>query len=190
MFAFASVPYRHIGAMPHVDCPQLSGTVQGQSPGARTVDLRWRLNEFPDEVDIVGFVFEQHGVHEIGQSASAGEVETDGRRCGRRGNVQLPGVSLSREVARRIPQRRGNTVASIDTVDIQVREPRQRQLKGWRHDGGTELRLRGGAVEPVTNRIERWDIAHGDRPLDEASLDDRVLAIHVLRAVDGANDLS
>ncbi len=32
----------------------------------RTVDLRRRLTEFPDEVDVVGFVFEQHGVHGIG----------------------------------------------------------------------------------------------------------------------------
>jgi hypothetical protein len=30
------------------------------------VDLRWRLPEFPDEVDVVGFVFEQPGVHGIG----------------------------------------------------------------------------------------------------------------------------
>ena len=58
------------------------------------------------------------------------------------------------------------------------------------NDGGAELHLRGDAVEPVTNRIERWDIAHRDRPLDEATLDDRVLAIHVLPAVDGTNDLS
>jgi hypothetical protein len=39
-------------------------------------------------------------------------------------------------------------------------------------------------------KIERWDIADRDRPLDEATLDDRVLAIHVLRAVDGTDDLS
>jgi len=121
-------------------------------------------------------------------------------------------AALSREVARRIPQRGGNAVASIGTVDIQVREPRQRRLEGWCHDGyagdalavegaehdasmfvndgGAELHPRGDAVEPVTNRIERWDIAHRDRPLDEATLDDRVLAIYVLRAVDGTNDLS
>ena len=103
-------------------------------------------------------------------------------------------------------------MASIGTVDIQVREPRQRRLKGWCHDGyagdvlavegaehdasmfvndgGAEPHLRGDAVEPVTNRIERWDIAHRDWPLDEATVDDRVLAIHLLRAVDGTNDLS
>jgi hypothetical protein len=33
---------------------------------AISVVLRWQLREFPDEVDVVGFVFEQHGVHGIG----------------------------------------------------------------------------------------------------------------------------
>ena len=103
-------------------------------------------------------------------------------------------------------------MASIGTVDVQVREPRERRLKGWCHDGyagdalvvegaehdagmfvddgGAEPHLRGDAREAVTDGIERWDLAHRDRSLDEATLDGRVLAIHVLRAVDGTNDLS
>jgi hypothetical protein len=37
-----------------------------RTTATRTVDLRWWLTEFPHEVDVVGFVFEQHGVHGIG----------------------------------------------------------------------------------------------------------------------------
>jgi hypothetical protein len=32
----------------------------------RPLDLRWQLTESPDEVDVVGFVFEEHGVHGMG----------------------------------------------------------------------------------------------------------------------------
>ena len=91
--------------------------------------------EISDEMDVVGFELEQHRVHRIRQSASAGEIETDGRRCGCRGDVQLPRTALSCEMNCRIPQRRGNAVAPIGTVDIQVREPRQPRLKGRCHDG-------------------------------------------------------